>query len=412
MTATLSHLLALSIAMSAAACTSLPAVPTAATGSAGVGGGSGGKGGSGAGLAGSAGRGGGGGQSGAPAPTGTGGSAAGNAGTSGGRGGTSALGGAGGSAAGNAGTSGGQGGAVTSGAGGVGVGGSMGGAGTAGKAGTGGTAGSAAGAGGQTQIVLSFGTQSGSFSPAGTTIYAAALGDLNGDGWADLAIVGNNLNQVLLFLNNGSTPFFSTQSGQFSMQISKEKTPIALGDLNGDKRADLAFVGTNMNELSLALNGGATYFNAGISSQFSPNMTINATALGDLNGDGKADLAIVASSMNQVLLFPNQGSAPFFSAQSGQFTPGMTISAMALGDLNGDGKADFAIVASGNMNQVLLFLNNGTDNFDVTNPSAQFMPDTTIGSIALGDLNGDGKADLAIVSANMTAVELFLNTSH
>src|SRR5205823_4583599 len=65
---------------------------------------------------------------------------------------------------------------------------------------------------------------------------------------------------------------------------------------------------------------------------------------GDLNGDGRGDLAVVSSGNNNVSVLLNQGGGVFGAAVN--YTVGTNPIAVAAGDLNGDGRLDL-VVANG-----------------------------------------------------------------
>jgi len=80
---------------------------------------------------------------------------------------------------------------------------------------------------------------------------------------------------------------------------------------------------------------------------------------------------------------------------------------VAVGDLNGDGKLDLA-VANENSENVSVLLGNGSGGFGV---ATNFAAGNAPFSVAVGDLNGDGKLDLAVANAGFNEVSVLLNTT-
>src|SRR5207237_2797638 len=130
---------------------------------------------------------------------------------------------------------------------------------------------------------------------------------------------------------------------------------------------------------------------------------------GDFNGDGHLDIAVVTS--------PSSGSGTasiLLGNGNGTFTPfataanaGLTPTAVAAADLNGDGKADLIITNNNGFNStVSILISNGDGTFK-TAVAWAVEGDPT--AIATGDLNGDGKPDLAVTTFFGRGLDILLN---
>jgi hypothetical protein len=129
--------------------------------------------------------------------------------------------------------------------------------------------------------------------------------------------------------------------------------------------------------------------------------------VGDFNGDGKLDLAVA-----------NRGTFPYTNSSvsillgkgDGTFLPpvnyaaGIHPSSVAVGDFNGDGKLDLAVVSSGT---VRVLLGNGDGTFQTNNVS--YVPGIGPWPVAVGDFNGDGHPDLAVANSYSNNVSILLN---
>jgi hypothetical protein len=284
--------------------------------------------------------------------------------------------------------------------------------------GTGGTGGSNAGTGGfatggtpgTTQGSLSvFLSATGGYGPpqsysVGTNPWSTVVGDLNGDGKADVAVVNDQ--GVSVFFNSGS----GTLLPPVSFATGTGPVWVAIGDLNGDGKADLAVANRgapNGSELvggdvAVLLNmGGGTFVAANYPAGASPI----SVAMADLNGDGKADLAVASGAGVSVLL--NNGNGTFGAPAS--YGSGTNPFSVAAGDLNGDGKLDLAVGGTDRAS-VLLNLGNGTFAAAV-NYSYAATPYNGSGLVVIGDLNGDGRPDLAgnTLTDPCSAVAVLLN---
>ena len=214
-----------------------------------------------------------------------------------------------------------------------------------------------------------------------TTWISAA--DFNRDGFLDLVAV-----------NSGGgvspTPLLGYGHGAFNgvdenIQITGNSA--AIGDFNGDGKLDLAILN------SIALGSGDGTFTQGASLSAS-----GVSVAGDFNGDGKLDLAVCSSVDNNVTILLGDGAGNFAIASGSPIAVGGQPQALVAGDFNNDGKLDLA-VANFSDNTVTLLLGNGDGTFAPASGSPYPVGQGPI-SIAAADFNGDGKLDLAV--ANLT----------
>jgi hypothetical protein len=223
---------------------------------------------------------------------------------------------------------------------------------------------------------------------------SVAIGDLNGDGKPDLAIANSYLDAdeeddvlgtVSVRLNRGNGTFkprrdYSTGASPVS---------IAVGDLNGDGKPDLATANTDAGSVSVLLNGGDGSFR--VSHDYATGDSTASVAMADLNGDSVQDLVAAVAETDTVAVLLNKGDGTFPAPVS--YATGRYPFAVAIGDLNGDGKADLATANNSSDNSASVLLNKGDGSFE---EKTDYAAGATPVSVAIGDLDGDGKADLAI----------------
>jgi hypothetical protein len=136
-----------------------------------------------------------------------------------------------------------------------------------------------------------------------------------------------------------------------------------------------------------------------------------SVSIGDLDGDGKADLAVANFDSNTVSVFRNTGSAGTISyAAKVDFATGSFPISVSIGDLDGDGKADLAVALEGS-NTVSVFRNTGSVGTISYAAKVDFATgsDSAPHSVSIGDLDGDGKADLAVANYVSSTVSVIRN---
>ncbi len=239
----------------------------------------------------------------------------------------------------------------------------------------------------------------------GGTPYSVAIGDLSGDGKLDLAVANYSTSTVSVLLGRGDGTFgaktdFAT--GGFPVSV-------AIGDLSGDGQPDLAVANWGDNTVSVLIGNGNGTFQA--KTDFPTGRYPHSVAIGDLNGDGQFDLAVANWISGTVSVLLGRGAGDFglrtdFAAASGAAT-------VRIGDLDGDGKLDLAVADAGayplygNLVSVLLGIGDGTFGL-----KTDYEAGSSPLSLAIGDLNGDAKLDLAVANYGSDSVSVLINVGN
>ena len=236
-------------------------------------------------------------------------------------------------------------------------------------------------------VSVLLGDGKGKFGPPGKyrTGIAVAISDLNGDRRADLVIADSD--GVSVLLGNGDGTFQAPVTNGTGDQAAS----VAIGDLNADGKPDVVTAGwRGGGSTSVLLGKGDGTFHDAVNYKV-PGSSV---ALEDLDGDGKLDIAAGGYRGVSVLLGSGNGT---FQAEVDlpvdweHIGPDYTQGATAIADLNGDGKPDIALVSTG----ASVFLGNGDGTFQA---EAYYDAGNTPQSVATADLDRDGKPDLAITN--------------
>lgn len=276
-----------------------------------------------------------------------------------------------------------------------------------------------------------------------------SLGDVNGDGYSDV-IIGSptwngNLGRTYIFHSSGSSGINQSFSGFASSQISgtaaggKFGSSITTGDLNGDGYSDLVagapntangtiyvFISAGTNGITAITTAGAATNRTGAGAGESFGFSI---AVGNMNGDNFADIAVGAPMFNggkgRIYVYYGAAATVLNVAAPNTLTNNSDLGAnvavfgrmVAVGDVNGDGFSDVI----GGAPQLDL---NGAGSFwgsvrIFTSSGAIGVVDNTLGnvsfingtanndllgtSIAVCDLNGDGRADIVATAEQQGA---------
>ena len=260
------------------------------------------------------------------------------------------------------------------------------------------------GEGGQGVEIL-FNTGEGTFQSVmscacGGADPTVALADIDGNGSLDLVVANRrgetpHTNGDLVVLFNDGVNSFAKEPSHHAAGAAPQS--LAVGDLNGDGRADVVTAG---------VCGGSVLPNAG-DGRFADAMPYGSLrgriALQDVDGDGATDIVDTRRDTWTVNVLLNDGRGLFRGPIE---TPALSPVQTAIGDLDGDGRADLAVATDGGDRRFSVLLNVGDARFG---PSLSYgEPDPAgSGAIAIADVDGDGRLDV-VVTGGMS-VTVFMN---
>ena len=240
-------------------------------------------------------------------------------------------------------------------------------------------------------------------APTGVFPAAVAVGDFNGDGKLDIAVVDGSSNKVAVFLNNGDGTFGMTPQ---TYAVGVGVASLALGDFNGDGKLDIvtANLGTFDPMTSTYSGSGLSVLINGVNGAFTANPDIPlpraplSVAAADINGDGKADLIYTQSNAyNAIGVLYGRGNGTFQNTVT-VATDYAEARVIAI-DLNGDGAIDLLTDAGGSNSYVNIYLNNGNGTF---RPAQPYSVSGSVTDFAVADINSDGRPDIVAITSGST----------
>ena len=258
---------------------------------------------------------------------------------------------------------------------------------------------------------------SASFAPAEDAIVtqsflnSLALNDLDGDGKPDMVIAD---------IMNGIS-FSRNTSGIGNISFSPAVIPdpnlktdfFDLSDLDGDGKADVCASFDNTNNVFFLRNtstpGGISFGNT--TSYALPEAPLGIKA-GDLDGDGKPDVVVTHPDVNNKLYILQNTSAS--GAISFTQLPPLVAARLPyniwIGDIDGDGKPELAVTNADNAS-FSVYPNTSTPGNISFAPRIDFPTGSSPRGIAGGDLDGDGRPEIVVCNAQSNTLSVYVNKS-
>ncbi|MFY0689328.1 MAG: VCBS repeat-containing protein [Cyclobacteriaceae bacterium] len=243
----------------------------------------------------------------------------------------------------------------------------------------------------------------------GSQTYAAAVGDFDQDGKNDL-VVSNSASTVSIFRSIRQT------NSELSFDVKEDFTTgtaprsIAIADLNADGKLDVITANSTASTVSVLINNGdetdTISFEAKL--DYAVGTQPMSIKVVDLDLDGDLDIVTANSNSNDVTVLENTSTSPTSLSFSKQdYTSSSGVSALEVGDVNGDNFPDLAINNS-SADSIVIFQNQADSSAIGFSKQVKFYSNAP-SDIILSDLDADGKSDLAVVDQENITLSILRN---
>lgn len=256
----------------------------------------------------------------------------------------------------------------------------------------------------------------------GNSPVGVAAGDLDGDGKLDLVVANNSSNTVSVYRNLSTGNINSAMFGaRVDFTVAATPFDVAIADIDLDGRPDIATANLGTSSLSVLRNtsitGAITASSFASKVDFTSASGTNSIKIWDIDGDNKPEV-IVGVASGGISVYKNASTPGAFVAASlatkVDFST-VAINGFAIGDIDSDGKPDIAVASTGTSATTMSLFRNTATPGAITAASFAAKVDITVSTnpnVAMSDVDGDGKLDMVVSSRQGNSVRVYKNAAN
>ncbi len=270
-------------------------------------------------------------------------------------------------------------------------------------------------------VTILLGTGKGNFReakgspfPAGYMPNDIAIADFNKDGKPDLAFANHDRKYLTVLAGDGKGGLTPLKGSPFAVDVRPHTHGVATGDFNSDGNLDLVTDSWGNNQLAILFGNNQHGFNKQVKYIDVGKHPYQRIRIADFNKDGKPDIVTSNLDGNNTSILLGDGKGKFHEPKGSPFPCGDSPFGVAIGDINGDGNPDLAIINSPSitadnkgLDGLTILLGDGTGKF-ITMPGSPFTTGTAPSRVAIGDLNNDGIADIVVTNYKSNSITVYM----
>ncbi|CAF4016179.1 unnamed protein product [Adineta steineri] len=233
--------------------------------------------------------------------------------------------------------------------------------------------------------------------------HSVAVADFNNDNLPDIVVPNSGTNSLGIFLRQDNTAF----RDQITYSTGSNSLPYAVcvADFNHDQHIDIAVANYGANNIGIFLAKGNGTFMSQITFSTGSSRPL-WIAVGDMNNDKQIDIVVANYGTNDIGILFGDGLGNFASPKTLSTGYDSVPYSLAISDLNNDGKLDI-IVANHGTNNVGIFVGQGNGTYRIQviiSTGYQSQPY----SVAVDDLNNDSYMDIVVTCSGLNTIEVLL----